>query len=55
MNVLSSLFAVIVLVLIALLGVTAAGLYTFFGVIVPYIAIVLFISDLALAGLYLEI
>jgi len=43
MNALYALFAVVVLVLIAFLGVSAAGLQVVFGVIVPYAAVSVFL------------
>ncbi len=39
-----SLIAVIVLVLLAYVGVEAAGLQVFFGIIIPYLAIITFIA-----------
>lgn len=39
-----SLLTVIALVLVAFLGVKAAGLYSFFGVVVPYVAIISFLG-----------
>ena len=44
MKVLYSLFGVIVLVLIALLGIWGLKLYTLFGVIIPYLSIVAFLA-----------
>ncbi|MFH1862945.1 MAG: menaquinol oxidoreductase, partial [bacterium] len=38
-----SIFVLLVLVLIPLVGANAAGLQTFFGVIYPYAAIVIFL------------
>ena len=46
MNVLLSLVAVVVLLLIAILGVEVAGLQFLFGVVLPYSAIVLFLIGL---------
>ncbi len=46
MNAVLSLVAVLALVGLAVLGVEAGGLYSLFGVIVPYIAIVLFLGGL---------
>ena len=43
MNILLSLIAVVVLLLIAILGVEVAGLQFLFGVVFPYSAIVLFL------------
>jgi len=44
MNALYSLFAVIILVLFVLMGVGGLGLYSLFGVIIPYAAVVTFIA-----------
>ncbi len=46
MNALISLVAVLALFLLAFLGVQVAGLHVLFGVILPYVAIVLFIGGL---------
>lgn len=43
MSALYSLSVVIILVLLTYIGVTALGLYTLFGVIIPYVAVSLFI------------
>ncbi len=43
MNALLSLFAVIILVLIPSMGVGALGLHAFFGVVIPYLAILCFL------------
>jgi len=43
MNVMNALFAVIILVLLSMIGVSSMGLYTLFSVAVPYAAVSLFI------------
>ena len=52
MNVLLSLVAVVVLLLVASLGVELAGLQFLFGVVFPYLAIVLFLVGVVYKVLY---
>jgi nitrate reductase gamma subunit len=47
MNALYALFAVVALILLAVLGVSAAGLNVVFGVIVPYAAVSVFLIGIA--------
>ena len=46
MNALYALLAVIILILIAFIGVWAVGLYSLFGIIIPYAAATIFIAGL---------
>ena len=46
MNIIYSLVAVLALVAIAYLGVDKAGLYSVFGMVLPYVAVVLFLGGL---------
>jgi len=52
MNVLLSLVAVVVLLLIAMLGVEVAGLEFLFGVVLPYTAILLFLAGVVYRVVY---
>ena len=46
MNALYSLFTIIILVLFVFLGVWGLGLYSVFGIVVPYVAIALFLGGI---------
>jgi nitrate reductase gamma subunit len=48
MNILFSVFALIVLIVLAILGVEVANLYILFGVIIPYAAIAVFLTGIIL-------
>jgi len=48
MKALSALLAVILLILVVMIGVGAANLHYLFGVIIPYIAIVLFLAGIVI-------
>lgn len=48
MNILFSLFAIIILIIIAILGVETARLEFIFGVVIPYTAIIIFLGGIAL-------